>query len=53
MNLVATAQGKLVEVQGTAEQAVFDRRQLDGMLEAGLAAVNRLVEIQAQALKNK
>jgi ribonuclease PH len=53
MNLVATADGKLVEVQGTAEQKVFDRKQLDGMLEAGLAAVRQLVEIQAQALKDR
>jgi ribonuclease PH len=51
MNLVATAEGKLVEVQGTAEHKEFDRRQLDAMLDAGLNAVQRLIEIQRSALK--
>lgn len=51
LNLVATGQGRLVEIQGTAEQETFDRKQLDAMLDAGLAAVRRLVELQAGALK--
>jgi ribonuclease PH len=50
LNLVATAQGKLVEVQGTAEQKLFNRLQLDAMLDAGLAAIARLVEIQRRVL---
>ncbi len=51
MNLVATGQGKLVELQGTAEQKLFSRLQLDSMLDAGLAAIGRLVDIQRRALK--
>lgn len=50
MNLVATAQGKLIEVQGTAEHNSFSRLQLDVMLDAGVAAIGRLAEIQRQAL---
>jgi ribonuclease PH len=50
LNIVATAGGRLVEVQGTAEQKSFERRQLDQMLDAGLAAIDRLVELQRKAL---
>jgi len=50
MNLVATGQGKLVEVQGTAEHKPFSRLQLDGMLDAGMQAIARLIEIQRQVL---
>lgn len=50
MNIVATAGGHLVEVQGTAEQKAFDRKQLDAMLDAGMAAIAQLVEIQRKVL---
>jgi ribonuclease PH len=50
MNLVATGQGKLVEVQGTAEHKPFGRLQLDSMLDAGMQAIARLIEIQRQVL---
>jgi ribonuclease PH len=33
MNVVMSADGKLIEVQGTAENAAFDRAQLDAMLD--------------------
>ncbi len=50
MNLVATAAGKLIEVQGTAEHKSFSRLQLDAMLDAGLAAIARLADIQRRVL---
>jgi ribonuclease PH len=50
LNIVATEGGKLVEVQGTAEGKAFDRKQLDAMLDAGLAAISKLVELQKKAL---
>jgi ribonuclease PH len=50
MNVVATAEGNLVELQGTAENGAFARAQLDAMVDAGLAAVARLVALQRQAL---
>jgi ribonuclease PH len=50
MNVVATAEGHLVEVQGTAEHGTFARAQLDAMVDAGLAGVARLVALQRQAL---
>ena len=37
MNVVMTADGKLVEVQGTAEHGTFDRAQLDALLDLATA----------------
>lgn len=50
LNIVALEGGKLVEVQGTAERGAFDRAQLNAMLDAGLAATERLVALQRQVL---
>ncbi len=50
LNLVATGDGRMVEVQGTAENKLFDRKQLDGMLDGGLAAIQKLIEAQAKVL---
>ena len=50
MNVVATGEGKLVEVQGTAEKGSFARKELDALVDAGLAGVARLVEAQKRAL---
>ena len=37
MNVVVTGRGLFVEVQGTAEGAPFDKRELDALLELGVA----------------
>jgi ribonuclease PH len=50
LNLVATGDGRIVEVQGTAEHKLFDRKQLDGMLDGGLAAIQQLTAAQAKVL---
>ena len=50
MNIVATGRGLFVEVQGTAESAPFDRRELDALLELGLGGIARLTELQREAL---
>ncbi|ATB41831.1 ribonuclease PH [Cystobacter fuscus] len=50
LNLVATGDGRIVEVQGTAEHKMFDRKTLDVMLDAGLAAIRQLTEAQAKVL---
>lgn len=50
MNVVMTGAGSFVEVQGTAEGAVFDRVLLDQMLEVATNGIGRLVEAQRQAL---
>ena len=51
LNLVATADGRMVEVQGTAENKLFDRQALDAMLSGGLAAIAQLCAAQAKALE--
>lgn len=48
MNLVGTADGRIVEVQGTGERASFDRAQLDALLDLGQAGIAELVRIQAE-----
>jgi ribonuclease PH len=50
MNIVVTGRGLFVEVQGTAEGAPFDKRELDALLELGLAGTARLAGIQRDTL---
>ena len=50
MNVVVKGRGLFVEVQGTAEGAPFDKRELDALLELGLAGTARLTELQREAL---
>jgi ribonuclease PH len=50
MNVVATGDGELVEVQGTAEGKAFRREQLDRMIDAALAGIARLQAEQERAL---
>ncbi len=51
MNLVVTGRGLFVEVQGTAEGAPFDKRELDALLELGLGGCATLRDLQAAALE--
>jgi ribonuclease PH len=46
MNVVGDAEGKLIEIQGTAEHASFDRKQLDAMLDLALGGIRQLVAAQ-------
>ena len=50
LNLVATASGAIVEVQGTAEGEPMTRAEHDALMAAGLRGVSRLVELQSQAI---
>ncbi|NOZ12795.1 MAG: ribonuclease PH [Acidobacteria bacterium] len=52
MNIVATSEGTLIEVQGTAEGAAFSRSDMDRMLDMGLNGINRLMEFQRQILES-
>ena len=42
--------GKFIEIQGTAEREPFTRDQMDEMLLLGEIGVNKLFEIQRNAL---
>jgi ribonuclease PH len=50
MNIVATAGGQLVEVQGTGEEHSFSRAELDRMLDMAQTGIDRLTVFQNEAL---
>ncbi len=50
LNVVMTAEGRLVEVQATAERAPFDRQELDALLDLAAAGIEKFGEAQADAL---
>jgi ribonuclease PH len=49
MNVVMTSDGRLVEVQGTAEHGTFARKDLDAMLDLAGRGLERLFALQNQA----
>jgi ribonuclease PH len=51
MNVVATHDGRLVEVQGTAEGDPFPRAVMDEMMDLAMAGVVRLARVQREALQ--
>ena len=50
MNIVCTADGNFVEVQGTAEGKPFDRALLNSLLDLGVSGCNQLSKLQQNAL---
>ena len=50
MNVVMTGAGRIVEVQGTAEQGAFERSELDQLLDLATAGIAELSGHQEQAL---
>jgi ribonuclease PH len=50
MNVVATVDGRLIEIQGTGERRSFSRDEMDRLIDLALAGIARLGEIQAQVL---
>ena len=50
MNIVCTGAGKFIEIQGTAEREPFAREQMDEMLVLAETGINKLFEIQRNAL---
>jgi ribonuclease PH len=51
LNVAMTAAGSLVELQGTAEGATFDRQQLNRMLDLAQQGIAALVALQRAALQ--
>lgn len=49
MNVVMSGEGQLIEVQGTAEGAPFDRADLDTMLDLAATGIRELVDMQIRA----
>lgn len=50
VNMVATSDGELIEVQGTAEGRPFSKEDFDRVLDLGLRGIQKLVEAQRAAL---
>ena len=53
MNVVMTAQGGIIEVQGTAEGPAFSRKELDQLLNLAESGIKELVKLQKEALAKK
>lgn len=50
LNVVMTGDGRLVEVQATAERVPFDRPRLDGLLDLAALGIEQLAEAQDVAI---
>ena len=50
MNVVMTAAGRFVEIQGTAEQMAFSRSELDELLRLGEWGIGQLLAAQQEVL---
>jgi ribonuclease PH len=51
LNLVATAQGSIIEVQGTAEGEAVPRAEIDRMIDLGLSGIASLAALQRSVLE--
>jgi len=51
MNVVMTGNGKFVEIQGTAEEGVFDRKELDEFLKYAENGILELIEVQKEMIR--
>ncbi len=49
MNVVMTASGKLIEIQGTAENDAFDRVALNQMLDLAELGIKQLIQFQLES----
>ena len=49
MNVVMTESGRLVEVQGTAEHQLYDRSQLNAMLDVAEVGIHTIIQQAKQA----
>jgi len=53
MNVVMTESGKLIEIQGTAEENPFSKQQCFDMIELAQSGINQLLEMQSNAICGK
>src|SRR6056297_405146 len=50
MNIVMTEDKRVVEIQGTAEEAPFSRQQMDKLIDLAAKGIDELVKIQKKSL---
>ena len=53
MNVVMTESGKLIEIQGTAEENPFDRKQLNELLDLAEHGLKQIFAIQREVLESR
>ncbi len=53
MNIVMTGNGEFVEVQGTGEEAVFTKKEMDELTKVAQKGIRELTKIQRKALEEK
>jgi ribonuclease PH len=53
MNVVMTGDGKFVEIQGTAEETVFTKKEMDELTKIAQKGIKELTRIQKQSLEGK
>jgi len=51
MNVVATGSGRFVEVQGTGEEATFDRKEPDTLLDLAIGGIQEIAAAQRAAVE--
>jgi ribonuclease PH len=51
MNVVATAGGSLVEIQGTGERRSFRREEMNALVDLAMQGIAQLAAVQAEALR--
>ena len=52
MNVVMTADGRVIEIQATAEKEPFTRAQLDELVDLAARGVDRIAELQREAVRD-
>jgi ribonuclease PH len=53
MNVVMTGNGKFVEIQGTGEEAVFTKKEMDELTRMAQRGIKELTRIQKRTLEGK
>jgi ribonuclease PH len=53
MNVVMTGSGKFVEIQGTAEEAVFTKKEMDELTRIAKKGIQELTRIQKKSLEGR
>jgi ribonuclease PH len=51
MNVVMRGDGRLIEVQATAERDAFSREQLDQLIDLAAAGIEQLGEVQREGVE--
>lgn len=53
MNVVMTGDGKFIEIQGTAEESVFTKEELDELTRIAQKGIKQLTRVQRKSLERK